>query len=66
MSPIHTANIVQEWFNVHQNEDNCIPCPLHSPYLKIIEHLWKVLECRIQSKDPRPSVKERKDFLTDE
>ena len=47
--PCHTAQVVQEWFEEHEEEFKLLPLPPVSPDLYLIKHLWDVLEQQLQS-----------------
>lgn len=66
-APIHTAKMVQSWFNEHQNIIKHLPWPAQSPDLNIIEPIWGVLEKRVRSRFPPPtSLKQLADILVEE
>ena len=46
--PCHTAHIVQERFEEHEEESEVLSWPPNSPQLNPIEHLWDVQEQRVQ------------------
>jgi hypothetical protein len=39
-APIHTARIVNSWFEEHEGEHQHLPWPAQSPHLNIIESLF--------------------------
>jgi len=43
----HTAHIVQEWFEEHDEEFKVLAWPPNSPDLNPIEHLWDVLNQQV-------------------
>ncbi|GFU75810.1 transposable element Tcb2 transposase [Trichonephila clavipes] len=55
-APIHTAKIVQEWFDEHEGEVGHLDWPPQSPDLNIIEHLWGYLESKLRARFPPPST----------
>lgn len=66
-APIHTAKVIQDWFEEHESELKHLPWPAQSPDLNIIEPLWHVLECKLRSRYPPPSsLQELQQFLQEE
>ena len=51
-APVHTAHIVQDWFDEHEDEVSHLPWPPQSPDLNIIEPLWSVLETKVRARYP--------------
>jgi hypothetical protein len=51
--PIRTIGTVQSCFEEHEGELQRLPWPGQSPYLKIIEPLWSVLETTVSNRFPR-------------
>ena len=49
-SPIHTARIVQYWFEKYKNALKRLPSPAHLPDLNIIEALWSFFERTLRSR----------------
>jgi len=47
-APCHTTNIVQEWFEEHDEVFKVLPWPPNSPDLNPIEHLWDVLDQHVR------------------
>uniref|UniRef100_A0AAY5KPB9 Tc1-like transposase DDE domain-containing protein n=1 Tax=Esox lucius TaxID=8010 RepID=A0AAY5KPB9_ESOLU len=63
-SPCHTAHIVREWFEEHDEEFKVLPWPPNSPDLNPIEHLWDVLDQQVRSTPAPPrNLQELKDLL---
>jgi hypothetical protein len=48
--PIHTAEIVQPWFEEHEGELQHLPWPALSPDFNIIEPLRSVFETTVRNK----------------
>ncbi|KAK9702797.1 DDE superfamily endonuclease [Popillia japonica] len=42
-SAVHTAAVVQEWFQQHQEDTEVLPWPAKSPELNPIENLWAAM-----------------------
>ena len=53
--PIHTATIVQSWFEKHKNGLQHLPSPAHSPGQNIIEALQSLFQSRLRSRFFIPS-----------
>jgi hypothetical protein len=65
--PIHTARIVQSWFEEHEDALQQLPWPAQPPDLNITELLWSVLESRVRGRLPPPSpLKQPDDVLHEE
>jgi len=45
-APIHRANVVREWMEVHAV--NCLPWPAYSPDLNPIENIWASMKQKIR------------------
>ena len=54
--PIHTAHVVQNWYEKHQSELERMEWPPQSPDINIIEHLWCVLERQARNRYPPSST----------
>ena len=66
-SPIHTAGIVESWFEEHEDAVQYLPWPAQSPDFSTIEPLWSVSESRVRSRFPLPScLKQLEVFLREE
>ena len=60
----YTAEIVQEWFEEHNNEFKVLTWPQHSPDLNPIEHLRDVLDKQVRSMEAPPHhLQDIKDLL---
>ncbi|KAK3544158.1 hypothetical protein QTP86_003944 [Hemibagrus guttatus] len=60
----HKAEMVQEWFDEHNNEFEVLTWPPNSPDLNPIEHLWDVLDKQVRSMEATPhNLQELKDLL---
>lgn len=46
-APCHTAKMVQEWFEEHNNEFEVLTWSPNSQDLNPVEHLWHVLEKQV-------------------
>lgn len=55
-APIHTAGIVKDWFDEHEDELQHLVWPPQSPDLNIIEPLWGILESKLRSRFPPPKT----------
>ncbi|KAK3549732.1 hypothetical protein QTP86_007743 [Hemibagrus guttatus] len=53
-APCHKANMVQEWFDEHNNEFEVLTWPPNSPDLNPIQHLWDVLNKQVRSMETPP------------
>ena len=53
-APCHEAKLVQEWFEVHNNEFQVLTWPPNPPHLNSIEHLWDVLDKQVWSMKAPP------------
>uniref|UniRef100_A0A671YBG6 Tc1-like transposase DDE domain-containing protein n=1 Tax=Sparus aurata TaxID=8175 RepID=A0A671YBG6_SPAAU len=63
-TPRHTAKIVQEWFEEHNDEFTVLTWPPNSSDLNPIEHLWDVLNKQVQSMEAPPcNLQDLKDLL---
>lgn len=66
-APIHTAGIVRDWFNEHDEEVQHLVWPPQSPDLNIIEPLWGILEDKLRRRFPPPrTLPELATFLQEE
>jgi hypothetical protein len=62
--PLHTAGIVQPWFEEHEGGLQHLPWSAQSPDLNIIEPLWSVLETKMRNSFlPPASLKQFADFI---
>jgi len=48
-APCHTAHIVQEWFEEHDEEFKVLPWSPNSPDFNPSEHLWDVRDQQVRS-----------------
>jgi hypothetical protein len=64
--PIRMARSVQSWVEEHKDALHHLPWPSWSPDLSIIKPLWSVLESRVRSRYPPPSLKQLEDVLHEE
>ncbi|KAK3541088.1 hypothetical protein QTP86_012747 [Hemibagrus guttatus] len=48
-APCHKAEMVQEWFDDHNNQFEELTPPPNSPDLNPIQHLWDVLDKQVPS-----------------
>jgi hypothetical protein len=55
-SPIHTATKVQSWCEKHEDALQHLSWPAQLPDLNIIETLWSVLDSRVRSRFPPPTI----------
>ena len=63
-APCHTAHIVREWFEEHDEVFMVLPWPPNSPDLNPIEHLWDVLDQQVRSTAAPPqNLQDLKDLL---
>lgn len=66
-APIHTAGVVNNWFEEHESDVERLDWPPQSPDLNIIEHLWCQLEQQVRNRFPPPaSLKELEQVLLEE
>jgi hypothetical protein len=66
-SPIHKAQSVQSWFEEHEDALQHDPWPAQLLGSNIIEPVWSVLESRVRSRFPPPSLlKQLEDVLHEE
>jgi len=64
-TPVHRARIVRQW--KEDNSVSSLPWPAQSPDLNPIEHLWDVLERKVQAHKPHPkNVGELMEVLEEE
>jgi hypothetical protein len=54
-SPV-TAEIVQSWFEEHEDELQHISCPVQSAHLYVIKPLWSVLETGVRDMIPTSNM----------
>ncbi len=54
-APYHKAQIISDWFLVHDNEFTLLKWPPQSPDLNPIEHIWDVVEREIHIIDVQPT-----------
>ncbi|KAK3551827.1 hypothetical protein QTP70_029006 [Hemibagrus guttatus] len=63
-APCHKAEMVQEWFDDHNNQFEVLTPPPHSPDLNPIQHLWYVLDKQVRSMEAPPhNLQDLKDLL---
>ncbi|KAK3528676.1 hypothetical protein QTP70_007720 [Hemibagrus guttatus] len=63
-APCHKAEMVQEWFDDHNNQFEMLTPPPNSPDLNPIQHLWDVLDKQVRSmKVPPRNLQDLKDLL---
>ncbi|KAK3527039.1 hypothetical protein QTP86_008668 [Hemibagrus guttatus] len=63
-APCHKAEMVQEWFDDHNNKFEVLTWPPNSPDLNPIQHLWDVLDKQVQSSEAPPrNLQDLKDLL---
>lgn len=48
----HTADVVQDWFQEHEDEFKVLPWPPGSPDISLMGQLWEVLEEQFRSMEP--------------
>ena len=66
-APIHTAHVVQNWYEKDKSEQEHMEWPSQSPDINIIELLWWVLERQVRNRYPPPSsLKELEKILIEE
>ncbi|KAK3568332.1 hypothetical protein QTP86_004231 [Hemibagrus guttatus] len=53
-APCHKAEMVQEWFDEHNNQFEVLTLPPNSPDLNPIQHLWDVLDKQVRSMEASP------------
>ncbi|KAK3560338.1 hypothetical protein QTP86_006422 [Hemibagrus guttatus] len=53
-APCHKAEMVQEWFDDHNNQFEVLTPPPNSPDLNPIQHLWDVLDKQVRSMETPP------------
>ncbi|KAK3558608.1 hypothetical protein QTP86_021665 [Hemibagrus guttatus] len=54
-APCHKAEMLQEWFDEHNNRFEVLTPPPNSPDLNPIQHLWDVLDKLVPSMEARTS-----------
>ncbi|KAK3509804.1 hypothetical protein QTP70_011627 [Hemibagrus guttatus] len=63
-APCHKAEMVQEWFDDHNNQFDVLTPPPNSPDLNPIQHLWDVLDKQVRSMEAPPhNLQDLKDLL---
>ncbi|KAK3531066.1 hypothetical protein QTP70_009444, partial [Hemibagrus guttatus] len=63
-APCHKAEMVQEWFDDHNNQFEVLTPPPNSPDLNPIQHLWDVLDKQVRSMETPPyNLRDLKDLL---
>ncbi|KAK3539129.1 hypothetical protein QTP86_026698, partial [Hemibagrus guttatus] len=48
-APCHKAEMLQEWFDDHNNQFEVLTPPPNSPDLNPVQHLWDVLDKQVRS-----------------
>ncbi|KAK3516869.1 hypothetical protein QTP70_027070, partial [Hemibagrus guttatus] len=63
-APCHKAEMVQEWFDDHNNQFEVLTPPPNSPDLNPIQYLWDVLDKQVRSMEaPSRILQDLKDLL---
>ncbi|KAK3537253.1 hypothetical protein QTP70_005482 [Hemibagrus guttatus] len=63
-APCHKAEMVQEWFDEHNNQFEVLTPPPNSPDLNPTQHLWDVLDKQVRSMEAPPhNLQDLKDLL---
>uniref|UniRef100_A0A8P4G4M8 Transposable element Tcb1 transposase n=1 Tax=Dicentrarchus labrax TaxID=13489 RepID=A0A8P4G4M8_DICLA len=63
-APCHKAEMVQEWFEEHNNDFRVLTWPPNSPDLNPVEHLWDALDKQVRSMESPPhNLQDLKDLL---
>jgi hypothetical protein len=63
ISPMHTARIVQSWFEEHEDALQHLLWPAQSSYLNIIEPQLSIVESRVRSRIPPPTTLKQSEYV---